>query len=207
MIYNPETPIDQIKPYKGNPRSITAEATSAVAASIQEFGFLNPIVIDQDGVILAGHNRLRAAKSLGMKTVPTLQTTISELKAKGYRIASNKTGELSQWDRDLLDAEIVDIMRDAAGLLDAMALSDWEIKRVQAQAERAAGEISTISKATTPAAEPIPMRPIDGVPQILRSVLILDKPADTQRLLDMIGVERPEQIPATMRAAEAFRDV
>ena len=206
MIYNPETPIDQIKPYKGNPRSITAEATSAVAASIQEFGFLNPIVIDQNGVILAGHNRLKAAKSLGLKTVPTLQTTISELKARGYRIASNKTGELSQWDRDLLDAEIGDIMRDAAGLLDAMALSDWEIKRVQAQAERAASEISTLKSKPT-AAEPVPRRPIDGVPQILRSVLILDKPADMQRLLDLIGVERPEQIPATMHAAEVFRDV
>lgn len=206
MIYDAQTPIEKIKPYKGNPRIITAEATAAVAASIQEFGFLNPIVIDQDFCVLAGHNRLAAAKSLGLDTVPTLQTTMSEIKARGYRIASNKTGEIAQWDRDELDKEIAGIMQECGELIDAIGLSDWEIKRVQAQAERAAAEISTKKENKPPAAQSIPARPIDGIPQILRTVLILDKPADTPALLEMLGYERAEQIPASMHASEVFGD-
>lgn len=209
MIYEESTPIDSIRPYAKNPRVITQEATDAVAASIQRFGFLNPIVIDQDGVILAGHNRYRAAKKLGMQTVPTLKTTISEIKAKGYRIASNKTGELSQWDRSLLDEEIGDIMREC-GDLDGMALSEWEIRRVQAQAEIAAGAVAaTVRRAERAQAEaqPIPPRPIPGVPQILRSVLILDRTEDTPRLLAMLGVETADEVPTQMHAADAFRNV
>ena len=206
MRYDAQTPIEKIKPYKGNPRIITAEATAAVAASIQEFGFLNPIVIDQDFCVLAGHNRLAAAKSLGMDTVPTLQTTMDEIKARGYRIASNKTGEIAQWDRDELDKEIAGIMQECGELIDAIGLSDWEIKRVQAQAERAAAEISTKKESKPPAAQSIPARPIDGIPQILRTVLILDKPADTPALLEMLGFERAEDIPASMHASEVFGD-
>lgn len=209
MIYEESTPIDSIRPYDRNPRVITQEATDAVAASIQRFGFLNPIVIDQDGVILAGHNRYKAAKKLGMQTVPTLRTTISEIKAKGYRIASNKTGELSQWDRSLLDEEIGDIMREC-GDLEGMALSEWEIRRVQAQAEIAAGAVAATVRRAERApteAQPIPPRPIPGVPQILRSVLILDRTEDTPRLLAMLGVETADEVPTQMHAADAFRNV
>ena len=204
MIYNPETPINEIKPYDKNPRIISADATSAVAASIEEFGFLNPIVIDQDGVILAGHNRYKAAKQIGLKTVPTLQTTISELKARGYRIASNRTGEISQWDRDLLDKELADIMTECNDLIDSMGISEWEIKRVQAQAEQAVKEISTKTKETNPAPS-IPSKPIEGLPQIVRSVLILDKPAQMPQLLELVGVESAADVPTSLHAAEIFK--
>lgn len=205
MIYSPATPIEEIKPYDQNPRIISTDATSAVAASIEEFGFLNPIVIDQNNVILAGHNRYKAAKQIGLKTVPTLQTTISELKAKGYRIASNRTGEISQWDRDLLDEELAGIMRDCEGLIGSMGISDWEIKRAMTVAERAAGEISTNKKQTTPAT-PIPAKPIDGIPQVLRSVLILDKPQQMPEMLAWIGVESAADVPTSIHAAELFKD-
>lgn len=205
MIYNPATPIEEIKPYDQNPRIISTDATSAVSASIEEFGFLNPIVIDQNNVILAGHNRYRAAKQIGLKTVPTLQTTISELKAKGYRIASNRTGEISQWDRDLLDEELADIMRDCEGLVGSMGISEWEIKRAMTVAERAAGEISTNTKQTT-SATPIPEKHIDGIPQVLRSVLILDKPQQMPEMLAWIGVESANDIPTSIHAADLFKD-
>lgn len=204
MIYNPSTPIEEIKPYDQNPRIISTDATSAVAASIEEFGFLNPIVIDQNNVILAGHNRYKAAKQIGLKTVPTLKTTISELKAKGYRIASNRTGEISQWDRDLLDEELAGIMRDCEGLIGSMGISDWEIKRAMTVAERAASEISTNKKQTTPAT-PIPAKPIDGIPQVLRSVLILDKPAQMPEMLAWIGVESAADVPTGLHAADLFK--
>lgn len=202
MIYNPATPIEEIKPYDQNPRIISTDATSAVAASIEEFGFLNPIVIDQNNVILAGHNRYRAAKQIGLKTVPTLKTTISELKAKGYRIASNRTGEISQWDRDLLDEELAGIMRDCEGLIGSMGVSDWEIKRAMTVAERASDEITT--KKTKPAAS-IPAKPIDGIQQVLRSVLILDKPQQMPEMLAWIGVESAADVPTSIHAADLFK--
>lgn len=208
MKYNEATPINDIKPYDKNPRFITAEATSAVAASIAEFGFLNPIVIDANGVILAGHNRYQAAKKLGLKTVPTLTTDISELKARGYRIASNKTGELAQWDRAMLDEELGEIMRDCDSLVGAMGISDWEVKRAQALAEASAGVISTNqNKKAAPPAPSIPSRPIDGVPQVLRTVLILDKQSQAADLLEMLGLESISEIPTTMHASEAFKNV
>jgi hypothetical protein len=137
--------------------------------------------------------------------VPTLKTTISELKAKGYRIASNRTGEISQWDRDLLDEELAGIMRDCEGLIGSMGISDWEIKRAMTVAERAAGEISTNKKQTTPAT-PIPAKPIDGIPQVLRSVLILDKPQQMPEMLAWIGVESAADVPTSIHAADLFKD-
>lgn len=205
MKFSPNTPISQIKPYDRNPRQITKDATNAVAASIDEFGFLNPIVVDQDGIILAGHNRFLAAKQLGLQTVPTIQTTISELKAKGYRIASNRAGEVAQWDRDLLDKEIADIMQQCDGLIQSMSISDWEVKRAMAAAE-AASSSSTKTKQTTTAPS-IPSKPIEGIPQIIRTVLIVDKPADTPALLAMLGYESAADLPAQMHASEVFRDV
>ena len=205
MIYNPETPINEVRPYDKNPRIISTDATSAVAASIEEFGFLNPIVIDQNNVILAGHNRYKAAKQIGLKTVPTLKTTISELKAKGYRIASNRTGEITQWDRDLLDKELAGIMSDCEGLIGSMGISDWEIKRAMTVAERSADPISTRQKQTT-AAVAIPSKPIEGLPQVLRSVLILDKPQQMPEMLSWLGVESAADVPTSIHAADLFRN-
>lgn len=211
MKFNPNTPISDIRPYDKNPRFITSDATNAVAASIEEFGFLNPIVIDTSGVILAGHNRYQAAKKLGLTTVPTLTADMSELKARGYRIASNKTGELAQWDRAMLDDELGEIMRDCNELIGAMGISEWEVKRVQALAELDAGgegEISTKQNKKTPEPAPsIPSKPIEGIPQILRTVLILDKPSQIGELLEMLGYESISEIPTTMHAAEAFKNV
>lgn len=103
--------ISKIKPYERNPRRNDA-AVEAVAASIQEFGFQQPIVCDMDGVIIVGHTRLKAAKKLGLKTVPVVYADLQEDKAKAYRLADNKTGELAEWDFDLLDLELGDIELD-----------------------------------------------------------------------------------------------
>ena len=103
--------IDAIKPYERNPRKNDA-AVDAVAASIQEFGFQQPIVCDTDGVIIVGHTRLKAAKKLGLKTVPVVYADLPEDKVKAYRLADNKTGELAEWDTELLDLELGDIEMD-----------------------------------------------------------------------------------------------
>lgn len=125
------TALTDIKPYEHNPRIIPQAAVDAVARSIQAFGFRQPIVVDGSGVILAGHTRYRAAQQLGMTEVPVVwQTDITDIQARGYRIADNKVAELSAWDRDALDAEVRELA--ALGDIDigAVGLADWELERI-----------------------------------------------------------------------------
>lgn len=102
-------PIKDIHPYEGNPR-INDDAVEAVAASIREFGFRNPIIVDKDMVIIAGHTRYKAAKSMKMKEVPVIVADdLSDEQVRAYRLADNKTGELAEWNFDMLDSELAEI--------------------------------------------------------------------------------------------------
>ena len=102
-------PIKRIRPYEKNPRR-NDEAVDAVAASIREFGWQQPIVVDKDGVIIAGHTRYKAAKKLKCDTVPVVVADeLTEDQVKAYRLADNKTGELAEWDTALLDEELAGI--------------------------------------------------------------------------------------------------
>ena len=99
--------IEQIKPYETNPRVITAKAVAKVAASIERFGWRQPIVVDADGIVIVGHTRLKAAKELGLERVPVhVASGLDDEEIKAYRIADNKVGEESSWDLPLLTAEI-----------------------------------------------------------------------------------------------------
>jgi len=87
--------IDQIKPYDKNPRH-NDDAVDAVANSITEFGFRQPIVVDGDGVIVVGHTRYKAAQKLGMEEVPVhVATDLTPAQAKAYRIADNQTATIA----------------------------------------------------------------------------------------------------------------
>ena len=102
-----EVAVDAVTPYDKNPRKIPQEAIDRVAASIKEFGFKQPIVVDKDMVIIVGHTRLLAAKKLGYETVPVLVASdLSPEKARAYRLADNKTNELTSWDDELLMQEL-----------------------------------------------------------------------------------------------------
>lgn len=82
----------------------------AVAESIKEFGFKVPIIIDRDNVIVAGHTRLKAAKALGMETVPCIVADdLTEEQIKAFRLADNKTAELAEWDFDKLETELAEL--------------------------------------------------------------------------------------------------
>lgn len=104
-----EVPISDVKPYDNNPRDNDG-AVEATANSIKEFGWQQPIVVDKDMVIIAGHTRYKAAKKLGMKEVPVVVAdNLSPEQVKAYRLADNKTGELANWNMGLLDDELSDI--------------------------------------------------------------------------------------------------
>jgi len=98
--------IPDIIPYENNPR-INGDAIDTVAKSIQEFGFQQPIVVDKEMVIIVGHTRYEAAKRLGYTEVPVvIASELTEEQARAYRIADNKTGELSDWDMKKLRLEL-----------------------------------------------------------------------------------------------------
>jgi DNA modification methylase len=99
-------PITSIRPYDNNPR-LNDAAVDAVAASIKEFGFRQPIVVDEDGVIIVGHTRYKAALKLGLTEVPVhVAVGLSPAQAKAYRIADNQTGTIATWDDDKLPLEL-----------------------------------------------------------------------------------------------------
>lgn len=101
--------ISEVKPYPNNPRN-NDDGVEAVANSIKEFGWQQPIVVDKDNVIIVGHTRYKAAKKLGMDKVPVVvASNLSDEQVRAYRLADNKTGELTDWDMGLLDDELADI--------------------------------------------------------------------------------------------------
>jgi hypothetical protein len=98
--------VHEIVPYQRNPRD-NAEAVASVAASIKEFGFRIPIVVDNDNVIVCGHTRVEAAKSLGLSEIPATRADgLSQKQIDAFRLIDNKVSELARWDFDLLAGEI-----------------------------------------------------------------------------------------------------
>lgn len=100
--------------YENNPRN-NEKAVEAVALSIKKFGFKVPIVIDSNKVIVCGHTRLRAAKLLGLKTVPcVIADDLTTEQINAFRLVDNKTSELASWDFEKLDVELLGLQ--AAGV-------------------------------------------------------------------------------------------
>lgn len=101
--------LTEVHPYTRNPRK-NDDAVKNVAASIREFGFLVPLVIDRNHEIVAGHTRYKAAKQLGMKEVPcVIADELSDEQIRAFRLADNKVSEIAKWDMDLLPLELAGI--------------------------------------------------------------------------------------------------
>lgn len=100
----------ELIPYEKNPRKNDA-AVDKVAASIKEFGFLVPIVIDRNNEIAAGHTRLKAALQLGIDRVPCVRANdLTDEQIKAFRLADNKTAEFAEWDFTELDKQLEELM-------------------------------------------------------------------------------------------------
>lgn len=98
--------INEIIPYENNPRH-NEEAVETVSKSLDKFGFQQPIVLDENKVIIVGHTRYKAALALGYEEVPVvIADDLTPEEAKAYRLADNKTGELAKWDFPKLDFEL-----------------------------------------------------------------------------------------------------
>ena len=101
--------LTDLTPYEHNPRH-NDEAVEAVARSIREFGFRQPIVVDEEGVIIVGHTRWKAARQLGLEEVPVhVAEGLTPEQARAYRLADNQTATLAEWDLDLLPMELSEL--------------------------------------------------------------------------------------------------
>jgi len=122
-------PIDSIRPYEHNPRK-NDSAVDAVANSLREFGFRQPIVVDPGGVIIAGHTRYKAAVKLGLAKVPVhVATDLSPEQIRAYRLADNRTGELATWDFEILPIELA-ALQESGYDLDILAFDDKELAKL-----------------------------------------------------------------------------
>ena len=102
-----QLPITSLALRRNNPRTHSEKQVRQIAASIETFGFTNPVLIDSTSTVIAGHGRVRAAKQLGMDTVPTVQLEhLTDEQVRAYVIADNKLAECAGWDRDLLAIEL-----------------------------------------------------------------------------------------------------
>jgi ParB-like nuclease family protein len=120
-------PVDSLKPYPKNARVHSAEQISQIAASMGEFGVVNPLLIDEAREIIAGHGRLEAVRRLGMATVPTIMLRgLSAAQKKALRIADNRLALSASWDEDLLRSEIGDLQLGDFDL-DLLGFGDGEL--------------------------------------------------------------------------------
>ena len=120
-------PIDRLKPYDRNARTHSPEQVAKIAASLAEFGFVNPILVDSRDGIIAGHGRLMAARKLGLADVPVIVLDhLSDAQRRAYVLADNKLAELAGWDVELLGAELAEL--DAEGFdLELAGFTDDEL--------------------------------------------------------------------------------
>lgn len=110
--------INSLVPYDFNPRD-NAAAVASVAKSITNFGFLVPVVVDADNVLIAGHTRVEAAKTLGLAEVPSIRAGhLTEAQINAFRLIDNKVSELAKWDFDLLSGEIAKLADSGINLTD-----------------------------------------------------------------------------------------
>jgi DNA modification methylase len=126
------TAIEKVVPYARNPRR-NQGAIAKVAASIKEFGWQQPIVVDSEMVVIAGHTRLAAAQSLGMSEVPiVVAENLTPAQVKAYRLADNRVSQEAEWDHDLLTLELQDLLSEEYDL-DLTGFSDDELAALLAE--------------------------------------------------------------------------
>ncbi len=149
-----ERAVALLKPRKNNPRTHSPAQLKQIEASIQKFGFVNPVLVDEGDRVLAGHGRLAAAKSLGMQSVPVVRIEgMTEADRKAYVIADNRLAELAGWDQQLLKLELGSIIElDPAFDLALTGFADAELE----------GLLAAIDAAERPSADEIPEPAIDG---------------------------------------------
>jgi DNA modification methylase len=200
-------PLAEIRPYDKNPR-INDDAVDAVAASLKEFGFRQPIVVDADGVIICGHTRYKAAQKLDLEKVPVhVAADLSPAQARAYRIADNQTATIADWDMDLLPLELGDL-KALDFDLDLLGFGQDELAKLMGT-DAAAGLVDP---------DDIPAPPDEAITKPGDLIILGDhrllcgdssKPEDVDRLLDgqsihLVNTDPPYNVRVEPRSNNAI---
>ena len=148
-------PIDRLRPYERNPRTHSEAQVDQIAASMVEFGWTNPILIDENAGILAGHGRLLAARKLGLGEVPVIRFEhLSEAQKRAYLIADNQLALQAGWSEELLAQELA-WLRDESFDLDLIGFDATELERLLELADGEAGSDEVEDEVPEPPEEPV----------------------------------------------------
>ena len=199
--------VSDVKPYPNNPRT-NDDAVDAVAGSIREFGFRQPIVVDSEGVIIVGHTRWKAAQKLGLERVPVhVATDLTPDQIRAYRIADNKTNELAEWNLELLPIE-----------LGALQAANFDLGLLGFDEDELATLLSGDLKAGECDPDDVPLPPDEAITQPGDLWLLGDhrllcgdssKPADVDRLLGgatihLVNTDPPYNVKVEPRSNNAI---
>ena len=152
MLKIEQRAIEALIPYARNSRTHSEAQVAQIAASIREFGFTNPVLIDKDGGIIAGHGRVMAARKLGLKDVPCIALGhLTAAQRKAYIIADNKLALNAGWDEELLAVEFADL-KDAGFDLELTGFAAGELVTPDFQpgSEEDQGRLDEKAKAVCP---------------------------------------------------------
>ena len=146
-------PLESVTPYARNPRK-NADAVAKVAASIKEYGWRQPIVVDEERVIIAGHTRLMAAQRLGLDKVPVhIATGLTPQQVKAYRLADNRVAAEAEWDEDLLALELGEL-NDGGYDLGITGFNPAELDKLLREGGDVEGEDEVPEKPEEPISKP-----------------------------------------------------
>lgn len=135
-IKTAQVPVSELVPYSRNARTHSAAQIEQLRSSIREFGFINPILIDGDKGIIAGHGRVEAAKLEGLEAVPCVYVEhLTEAQKRAYIIADNKLAESAGWDFEQLTSELIEIRQ--GGLLETIGFTERDLERLLGGQEEA----------------------------------------------------------------------
>jgi ParB-like chromosome segregation protein Spo0J len=193
-------PIGQVLPYDRNPRKRDQKDVDSLAAVIKECGWNQPIVVDKDFVIVAGHTRLAAAQKLGLAKVPVfIADHLTPAQAKAYRIADNRTGENTCWDPDLLKLELLDLSALAGTPAEAISISDPVLQLTGLDQAELIRTLEADKKILPPAEDPKPGKKSPGLAPIEEPEF---RPSDQLEFgthCMTVGYEHPEVVTKILR--------
>lgn len=176
-----ELATDELLPYARNSRTHSAEQVAQIAASIKEFGFTNPVLVDADNSIIAGHGRVMAARRLSLKVVPCIRLThLTEAQKRAYVIADNKLALNAGWDDEMLALEIGDLKNEDFNL-SLLGFDDDELKGLSKQLVDEVEKISEEEKYTRKVDAPI-YKP-EGPKPVLETVYDKEKYSEMMQVI------------------------
>lgn len=149
-------PLEELRPYAGNPRQHSADQLRRIAASISQFGFVNPVLVDRETrEIIAGHGRLEAARLIGLERVPVVPLEhLSPAQRRAYLIADNRLGELSTWDEDKLRGELAKLSTELPELPE-LGFDAGKLRRLLTPSRSSPASVDEVEVHAPPAAPPV----------------------------------------------------